>query len=68
MAKVELPKVNQNQLRNSTLQMKSINTTVLNISKLLGKKGNFVEKRRKFLKAQEAMIKGQERKKMKQQV
>ena len=63
MAKVELPKVNQNQLRNSTLQMKSINTTVLNISKLLGKKGNFVEKRRKFLKAQEEMIKGQERKK-----
>ena len=57
MAKVELPKVNQNQLRNSTLQMKSINTTVLNISKLLGKKGNFVEKRRKFLKAQEVGIK-----------
>ena len=63
MAKVELPKVNQNQLRNSTLQMKSINTTVLNISKLLGKKGNFVEKRRKFLKNQAAMIKGQERNK-----
>ena len=62
MAKVELPKVNQNQLKNSTLQLKSINTTVINISKLLGKKSGFVEKRRKFLKAQQAMIKGQQRK------
>ena len=62
MAKVELPKINEDQLKRSTLVMKSIDTTVLSIAKFLGKKEKFTAKKQKFLKAQQAMIKGQKRK------
>ena len=62
MAKVELPKVNENQLKRSTLSMKSIDTTVISIAKFLGKKEKFAVKKQKFLKDQKAMIKGQQRK------
>ena len=62
MAKVELPKVNENQLQRSTLSMKSIDTTVLSITKFLDKKESFISKKQKFLKDQKAMIKGRERK------
>ena len=62
MAKVELPKVNEDQLKRSTLVMKSIDTTVISIAKFLGRKEKFTAKQKKFLKAQQAMIKGQKRK------
>ena len=62
MAKVELPRVNANQLKQSTLRMKSIDTTVLSITKLLGKKTSFVEKKQRFLKGEKARVKGQKRK------
>ncbi len=62
MAKVELPKVNEDQLKRSTLVMKSIDTTVISIAKFLDRKEKFTAKQKKFLKAQQAMIKGQERK------
>ena len=62
MAKVELPKVNEDQLKRSTLAMKSIDTTVISIAKFLGRKEKFAAKQKKFLKAQQAMIKGQKRK------
>ena len=62
MAKVELPKVNEDQLKRSTLVMKSIDTTVISITKFLGRKEKFTAKQKKFLKAQQAMIKGQKRK------
>lgn len=62
MAKVELPRVNVNQLKQSTLRMKSINTTVLSISKILGKKSSFVEKKQRFQKDQKAKVKAQKRK------
>ena len=62
MAKVELPRINENQLKRSTLSMKSIDTTVLSITKFLDKKESFTAKKQKFLKDQKAMIKGRERK------
>ena len=62
MAKVELPKVNEDKLKRSTLSMKSIDTTVISIAKFLGKKEKFAAKKQKFLKDQKAMIKGRERK------
>ena len=62
MAKVELPKVNEDKLKRSTLSMKSIDTTVISIAKFLGKKEIFTAKKQKFLKDQKAMIKGQKRK------
>ena len=62
MAKVELPKVNEDKLKRSTLSMKSIDTTVISIAKFLGKKEKFAAKKQKFLKDQKAMIKGQQRK------
>ena len=62
MAKVELPKVNEDKLKRSTLSMKSIDTTVISIAKFLDKKENFTAKKQKFLKDQKAMIKGRERK------
>ena len=62
MAKVELPKVNEDKLKRSTLSMKSIDTTVISIAKFLGKKEKFAVKKQKFLKDQKAMIKGQQRK------
>ena len=62
MAKVELPKVNENQLKRSTLSMKSIDTTVISITKFLDKKESFTTKKQKFLKDQKAMIKGREKK------
>jgi hypothetical protein len=62
MAKVELPKVNEDTLKRSTLSMKSIDTTVLSIAKFLDKKESFTAKKQKFLKDQKAMIKGQKRK------
>ena len=62
MAKVELPKVNEDQLKRSTLVMKSIDTNVISIAKFLDRKEKFTAKQKKFLKAQQAMIKGQKRK------
>ena len=62
MAKVELPKVNEDKLKRSTLSMKSIDTTVISIAKFLDKKESFTAKKQKFLKDQKAMIKGRERK------
>ena len=62
MSKVELPKINENQLKRSTLSMKSIDTTVLSITKFLDKKESFISKKQKILKDQKAMIKGRERK------
>ena len=62
MAKVELPRINENQLKRSTLSMKSIDTTVLSITKFLDKKESFTAKKQKFLKDQKAMIKGRKRK------
>ena len=62
MAKVELPKVNEDKLKRSTLSMKSIDTTVISIAKFLDKKEKFTAKQKKFLKAQQAMLRGQKRK------
>ena len=47
MAKVELPRINENQLKRSTLSMKSIDTTVLSITKFLDKKRIFYSKETK---------------------
>ena len=56
MAKVELPKVNEDQLKRSTLVMKSIDTTVISIAKFLGRKEKFTAKQKKFLKIQKMSI------------